>query len=81
MQAVNVIFVPVPVPIVGNGVGWERRAKPHPYPRHSPVNWSPREAIPAPLTDLRQARDLIAQGKRIAAERRASKLLRELNGG
>ena len=34
MQAVNFVFVPYPVP-VGNGVGWEKRAKPHPYPRHS----------------------------------------------
>ena len=34
MQAISVIFVPVPMPI-GNGVGWEKRAKPHPYPRHS----------------------------------------------
>ena len=75
--ALNVIFVPVPMR--SNGVGWEKRAKPHPYPRHSPVNWSPREAIPAP--DHRAARTLIADGKRIVAERRASKLLRELNGG
>ena len=78
MTAVNFVFVPYPVP-VGNGVGWERRAKPHPYPRHSPVNWSPREAIPAP--DHRAARDLIADGKRMVAERRAFRLLRELNGG
>ena len=78
MQAVNVIFVPVPMPM-SNGVGWERKAKPPLYPRHSPVNWSPREAIPAP--DHRAVRALIADAKRLIAEDRASKLLRELNGG
>ena len=36
---------------------------------------------PVPVRDLRAARDLLADGKRIVAERRASKLLRELNGG
>ena len=53
----QVVFVPYTIP-VGNGVGWEKRAKPHPYPRHSPVNWSPCEAIPAP--DHRAVRALIA---------------------
>jgi hypothetical protein len=76
MQAINFVLVPYPVP-VGNGVGWEKRAKPHPYPRHSPVNWSPREAIPAP--DHRAVRALIADAKRLIAEDRASKLLRELD--
>ena len=74
----QVVLVPYPV-LVGNGVGWERRAKPHPYPRHSPVHWSPREAIPAP--DHRAVRGLIADAKRLIAERRASRLLRELDGG
>jgi hypothetical protein len=78
MQTINFVLVPYPVP-VGNGVGWEKRAKPHPYPRHSPVNWSPREAIPAP--DHRAVRDLLADAKRLIAEDRASKLLRELDGG
>jgi hypothetical protein len=42
-----------------------------------PINWSPREAIP----DHRAAHDLLADGKRLLSERRASRLLRELNGG
>jgi hypothetical protein len=75
MPAVHLIFVPVPV---SNGVGWVRRAKPAPYPREA-REWGRREAIPAP--DHRAVRALIADGKRIVAERRASRLLRELNGG
>ena len=71
MQTVNLVFVPYPVP-VGNGVGWEKRVKPHPYPRHSPVNWSPRDPP-------RAVRDLLADAKRIVAERRASRLWRELD--
>ena len=48
------------------------------YPRHSPVNWSPCEAIPAP--DHRAVRALIADAKHLIAARRASRLLRELGG-
>jgi hypothetical protein len=77
MTPVNFVFVPYPVP-VGNGVGWEKRAKPPSYPRHSPVTWSSREAIPAP--DHRAVRDLLVDAKRLIAEDRASKLLRELGG-
>ena len=40
--------------------------------------WSPREAIPAP--DYRAVRALIADAKRLIAEDRASRLLRELGG-
>ena len=55
--------------------------------RHRPLY--PREARergrwpltnPVPVRDLRAARTLIADGKRIVAERRASKLLGELGG-
>jgi hypothetical protein len=35
MQAVSLVFVPYPVP-VGNGVGWEKRTKPAPYPALRP---------------------------------------------
>lgn len=74
----NVIFVPYPVPVC-NGVGWERRAKPaFPYPHQDRGRW-PLNSVP-PVRDLRATRDLIAQGKRIVADRRASKLLRELGG-
>jgi hypothetical protein len=78
MQTINFVFVPYPVP-VGNGVGWEKRSKPPMYPRHAPVRWSPREAIPAP--DHRAVRALIADAKRLIADDRASRLLRELDGG
>jgi hypothetical protein len=78
MTAVNFVFVPYPVP-VGNGVGWEKRAKPaFPYPHQDRGRWP--LTNPVPLRDLRATRDLIADGKRIVAEQRASRLLRELNG-
>jgi hypothetical protein len=32
MTPMQVVFVPYQIP-VGNGVGWEKRAKPVPYPR------------------------------------------------
>jgi hypothetical protein len=76
----SIVFVPypVPVPMRGNGVGWEKRAKPAPYPREArergrwPLN-------PVPVRDLKAARDLLADAKRLIAEDRASKLLRELD--
>jgi hypothetical protein len=77
MQAINIIFLPYPVP-AANGIGWEKTAKPAPYPREARERW-PLNPIP-PVRDLRAARDLIAQAKRIVAEERASKLLRELGG-
>ena len=76
MQAVNFVFVPYPVP-VGNGVGWEKRAKPaFPYSHQDRGRW-PLNPVP-PVRDLRQVRDLLADAKRLIVEDRASKLLREL---
>lgn len=79
MQAISVIFVPVPMPMRGNGVGWEKRAKPAPYPREAGGRWPLTSSVP--VRDLRAARDLLADARRLIAEDRASKLLRELNGG
>ena len=83
----SIVFVPypVPVPMRGNGVGWERRRETRTF-RHlasgSPVSWScRRKAIPVPLTISATRRTpSIADAKRLIARRdRASKLLRELN--
>ena len=79
MQAVNVVFVPVPVPSAG--VTHRRNPPTPPYPRERDNRGRWPLTIPVPVRDHRAARDLIAQGKRIIAEDRASKLLRELNGG
>jgi hypothetical protein len=78
MQAVNVIFVPVPMPTGTGDGGYCKPGKPKPYPRQTPVPWRPREAIPAP--DHRAVRALIEGAKRLLAEQRASRLLRELGG-
>jgi hypothetical protein len=75
---INFVFVPYPVP-VSNGVGWEKRAKPAPYPREGARGRWPLTSSVL-VRDLRATRDLIAQAKRIVAEDRASKLLRELDG-
>ena len=78
MQRVNVIFVPVPMP-VGNGVGWEKRAKPHPYPRHVAGQLVAARGDPRARPSRGADADRRRQTHR--RRRRASKLLRELNGG
>jgi hypothetical protein len=50
-----------------------------PYPRERERERWPLNPVP-PVRDLRQARDLLADAKRIIAERRASRLLHELGG-
>jgi hypothetical protein len=72
----NVVFVPYPV---GNGLGWEKRAKPaFPYPREDRGRWPLQPTIPVRVRDERQVRDLLADAKRLIAEQRAARLLREL---
>jgi hypothetical protein len=80
MQTINFVFVPVPVPYpVSNGVGWEKRAKPaFPYPHRDRGRWP--LTTPVPVRDLKPVRDLLADAKRLIAEDRASRLLRELGG-
>jgi hypothetical protein len=66
---VNFVFVPYPVP-VGNGVGWEKRAKPaFPYPHQDRGRWP--LTTPVPAHDQREARALIEAAKKWIAEDRA----------
>ncbi|HZZ25517.1 MAG TPA: hypothetical protein VFE60_24510 [Roseiarcus sp.] len=80
MQAVNVIFVPVPMPVPCAGVTHWRNPPTPQYPRERERGRWPLNPVP-PVRDLRAVRALIADGKRLIAERRASRLLHELNGG
>jgi hypothetical protein len=67
---VNVIFIPVPMPMpTVNGVGWEKRAKPAPYPREDRGRWPLQTPVPA--RDQREARALIEAAKKWIAEDRA----------
>jgi hypothetical protein len=77
-MAVELIFVPVPVPVVSGGMGWERRSPPPPYPRDHRERFPVRQAIP--VHDQREVRRMIADAKRMLAEQRAAKLLRESGG-
>jgi hypothetical protein len=67
-----VVFVPYPVPV---GNGWLRRCPPPEYPRQERERWPIRQAIP----DERADKEMIADAKRMIAEERASRLLRELD--
>ena len=77
----QVVFVPVLIPVPCAGVTHWRNPPTPPYPREARERDRWPLTTPVPVRDLRAARDLITQAKRIVAERRASRLLRELNGG
>jgi hypothetical protein len=76
MSAVQIIVVPVPV--MGS-THW-LIPRPRPYPRDArPAHWPPKTSIP--VRDMGQVKKMIADAKRMLAEQRATKLLRELEGG
>ena len=78
MQAINFVLVPYPVPCAGV-THWRNPPTP-PYPREARERARWPLTIPVPVLDHRAARDLIAHGKRLLAEDRAYRLLRELGG-
>jgi hypothetical protein len=74
----NVVFVPIAVP-VANRVGWQRQKlmRPPPYPRDARPTWPLKSSVP--VRDLAQVRDMVANAKKMLAEERATRLLRELD--
>jgi hypothetical protein len=77
MTPTTVVFVPIPVPVGTGGVGWEKRCPPPPYPRDARPTWPLKSSVP--VRDLAQVRDMIANAKKMLAEDRATRLLRELD--
>jgi hypothetical protein len=73
---VQVVFVPYPVPCAGI-THWRNPPTP-PYPREARERGRWPLTTQVPVRDLRQVRDLLTDAKRLIAENRASKLLREL---
>jgi hypothetical protein len=76
MTPATIVLVPYPVPVpIANGMGWERRLPPPPYPRERRDRWPIKTAPPI---NRDQVRALIADARRLLCEDRASRLLREL---
>jgi hypothetical protein len=72
--AINVVLLPYPVPV---GNAWLRRCPPPPYPTKRRDQWPPKTSVP--VRDVGQVRRMITDAKRMLAEDRASRLLRELD--
>ena len=78
MTPMQVVFVPYPVPCAGV-THWRNPPTPQ-YQRETRERGRWPLTTPVPVRDLGPVRDLLANAKRLIAEDRASRLLRELNG-
>jgi hypothetical protein len=74
---ITVVFVPLPIPIVGsNNGGWLRRVHPaHPATPVRDPHWPLRQ--PIPVRNDASVRDLLTNARRVVAEDRARRLLQE----
>jgi hypothetical protein len=71
----NVILIPIAVPVAN---GWLRRCRPPEYPREARERW-PHQRQAVPVRDMGQVRRMLADAKKMIAEQRTSKLLKELD--
>jgi hypothetical protein len=72
--AVNVVYVPVLVPVAGN-THW-LIPRPPPYPRERRDQWPPKTSVP--VRNEGQVRNMLAEARKMISQDRASRLLREL---